>query len=73
VTFAKHAVRTGQWLRATASPSRRAWAEELAVVYATLSYDSYRRLALAAGAAPVSSRGTVRAARAVSRQLRAVG
>src|SRR5215217_6449862 len=42
VTFAKHAVRTGQHLRATAAPSRRGWAEELAAAYAHLSYDSYR-------------------------------
>src|SRR3954447_11909390 len=67
VTFAKHAVRTGQHLLATTPPSRRAWAAELAAAYRTLSYDSYRRLALAAGAPPVSSRGVVRAARAVSR------
>jgi hypothetical protein len=72
VTFAKHAVRTGQYLRATAAPSARERAEALALAYGTLSYDSYRRLALAAGAAPVSSRGAVRAARAVARaQLRA--
>jgi hypothetical protein len=71
VTFAKHAVRTGQHLRATAAPSAREHAEALALAYRTLSYDSYRRLALAAGAAPVSSRGVVRAARAVARaQLR---
>ena len=31
--------------------------EELAAVYRELSYDSYRRLALAAGAPPVSPRG----------------
>src|SRR3954465_15477828 len=37
VTFAKHAVRTGQRLRATAPPSRRAAAEELAAAYAILS------------------------------------
>jgi hypothetical protein len=71
VTFAKHAVRTGQHLRATAAPSARERAEALALAYRTLSYDSYRRLALAAGAAPVASRGAVRAARAVARaQLR---
>jgi hypothetical protein len=64
VTFTKHAVRTGQHLRATAAPSRRAWAEELAQAYRELSYDSFRRLALAAGAPPVSARGAVRAARA---------
>ncbi|MGY1616477.1 hypothetical protein ACI797_06980 [Geodermatophilus sp. SYSU D00691] len=73
VTFAKHAVRTGQHLRATAAPSRRAWAEALAAEYAVLSYDSYRRLALAAGAPPVSARGAVRAARAVNRLHRMAG
>src|SRR4051795_10882680 len=73
VTFAKHAARTGQHLRATAAPSRRAWAEELAAAYAHLSYDSYRRLALAAGAPPVSARGVVRAARAVNRLHRMAG
>lgn len=73
VTFAKHAVRTGQHLRATAAPSQRASAEELAATYAVLSYDSYRRLALAAGAPPVSSRGVVRAARAVARHHRLAG
>src|SRR4051794_20495079 len=73
VTFAKHAARTAQHLRATAAPSRRGWAEELAAVYAHLSYDSYRRLALAAGAPPVSSRGVVRAARAVNRLHRMAG
>src|SRR3954468_11731844 len=67
VTFAKHAARTAQYLRATVAPSRRGWAEELAATYTHLSYDSYRRLALAAGAPPVSSRGVVRAARAVNR------
>ncbi|MGY1640720.1 hypothetical protein ACI782_06240 [Geodermatophilus sp. SYSU D00703] len=73
VTFAKHAVRTGQALRLTAPPSRRAAAEELAAAYLTLSYDSYRRLALAAGAAPVSPRGAVRALRSVSRTARLAG
>src|SRR4051794_7752662 len=73
VTFAKHAVRTAQYLRATAAPSRREWAEELAQAYRELSYDSYRRLALAAGAPPVSSRGVVRAARALSRSGRVTG
>ena len=62
VTFTKHAVRTAQHLRATAAPSRREQAEELALAYRDLSYDSYRRLALAAGAPPVSPRGVVRAA-----------
>ncbi len=73
VTFTKHAVRTAQYLRATAAPSRRELAEELALAYRELSYDSYRRLALAAGAPPVSSRGVVRAARAVSRAGRFAG
>jgi hypothetical protein len=73
VTFAKHAVRTAQALRLTAPPSRRAAAEELAAAYLTLSYDSYRRLALAAGAAPVSPRGAVRALRSVSRTARLAG
>src|SRR3954447_1057005 len=73
VTFAKHAVRTAQHLRATVAPSRRGWAEELAATYTHLSYDSYRRLALATGAPPVSSRGVVRAARAVNRLHRMAG
>src|SRR3954468_14190203 len=73
VTFAKHAARTAQHLRATAAPSRRGRAEELAAPYPHLSYDSYRRLALAAGAPPVSSRGVVRAARAVNRLHRMAG
>jgi hypothetical protein len=73
VTFAKHAARTARHLRATATPSRRAEVEELADAYRSLSYDSYRRLALAAGAPPVSSRGTVRAARAVARSSRLAG
>jgi hypothetical protein len=73
VTFAKHAVRTAQHLRATAAPSRREQAEALAGAYAVLSYDSYRRLALAAGAPPVAARGVVRAARAVARQHRLAG
>jgi hypothetical protein len=73
VTFAKHAVRTAQHLRATAPPSRRQQVEDLAGAYTVLSYDSYRRLALAAGAPPVSSRGVVRAARAVARQHRTAG
>src|SRR6478609_63821 len=70
VTFTKHARRTVQHLRATAPPSRREAVEELAAVYRTLSYDSYRRLALAAGAPPVSPRGVVRAGRAAARTLR---
>src|SRR3954470_10708195 len=73
VPFAKHAVRTGSHLRATAAPSRRAWAEALAAEYARLSYDSYRRLVLAAGAPPVSPRLMVRAARAVNRLHRLAG
>ena len=73
VTFAKHAVRTAGHLRATAAPSRRAAAEELAVAYAELSYDSYRRLALAAGAPPVASRGVVRAVRAQHAAARLAG
>lgn len=73
VTFAKHAVRTAQHLRATAAPSRRDAAEELAAAYRELSYDSFRRLALAAGAPPVAARGLVRAARALSRSGRLAG
>jgi hypothetical protein len=67
VTFAKHAVATAQHLRATAAPSRQEGAEELAAAYRHLSYDSFRRLALAAGAPPVAARGVVRAARALHR------
>src|SRR3954454_20853921 len=52
VTFAKHAVRTGQYLRATAAPSRRAEAEELSAADAHLCYDSYRRLPPAGGGPP---------------------
>ncbi|GAA3167402.1 hypothetical protein GCM10010531_20180 [Blastococcus jejuensis] len=73
VTFTKHAVRTAQHLRATAAPSRRDAAEELATAYRDLSYDSFRRLALAAGAPPVAARGVVRAARALSRSGRLAG
>jgi hypothetical protein len=73
VTFAKHAARTAQHLRATATSSRREWAEELALAYRRLSYDSYRRLALAAGAPPVGARGVVRAARALNRSGRLTG
>jgi hypothetical protein len=47
--------------------------EELAAFYKDLSYDSYRRLALAAGAQPVASRGVVRAARAHTRSARLAG
>jgi hypothetical protein len=70
VTFTKHAVRTAQHLRATAAPSRREHVEELAVAYRDLSYDSFRRLSLAAGAPPVSARGVVRAARSLARASR---
>ena len=72
-TFTKHALRTAQHLRATVSPSRREQVEELALAYRDLSYDSYRRLALAAGAPPVSPRGAVRAARATHRSSRLAG
>src|SRR5918997_558776 len=72
-TFTKHAVRTAQHLRATSAPSREAWAEELAVAYRELSYDSYRRLGPPPRAPPVSPRGVVRAARAVSRSSRTSG
>lgn len=72
-TFTKHAMRTARHLRATAAPSRREAAEELAAAYRHLSYDSYRRLALAAGAPPVSNRGAVRAARAFARAVRVAG
>jgi hypothetical protein len=73
VTFAKHAVRTAIALRASAPPGRREVAEALAADYLTLSYDSYRRLALAAGAPPVGPRGAVRALRSVSRAARLAG
>lgn len=73
VTFAKHAVRTAAELRATAAPAHRAQVAELAADYGALSYDSYRRLALAAGAEPVTSRGAVRAVRSVSRIARLAG
>ena len=73
VTFTKHARRTAGHLRATAPPSRREAAEELASIYRDLSYDSYRRLALAGGAPPVSPRGLVRASRAVARSARLAG
>lgn len=63
VTFTKHARRTAGHLRATAPPARRKAVEALATVYSTLSFDSYRRLALAGGAAPVAERGAVRATR----------
>jgi len=72
VTFTKHAVRTAAHLRATSAPSRREWAEALAQEYGRLSYDSFRRLALAAGAPPVTARGVVRAGRAVARATRRV-
>jgi hypothetical protein len=73
VTFAKHAVRTAIQMRATAPPGRREQVEALAADYLTLSYDSYRRLALAAGAPPVGPRGAVRALRSVSRSARMAG
>src|SRR3954453_21062199 len=73
VTFTKHARRTAQRLRATAAPSQRERGEELAAAYRDLSYDSFRRLALAAGAPPVSPRGVVRAARASARSARLAG
>jgi hypothetical protein len=73
VTFAKHAVGTAQHLRVTTPPSHREQVEELAAAYRRLSYDSFRRLALAAGAPPVSARGVVRAARAIARTSRLAG
>jgi hypothetical protein len=73
VTFTKHATATGRSLRSTAPPTRQDWADELAAAYRLLSYDSYRRLALAAGASPVSPRGAVRAQRAVARSSRPTG
>src|SRR3954447_8903241 len=73
VTFAKHAVRTATVLRATAPPSRQQAAEALAADYLTLSYDSYRRLALAAGAPLVGPRGAVRALRSAHRAARLAG
>jgi hypothetical protein len=60
-------------LRATATTSRRAWAEELAERYGTLSYDSFRRLALAAGAPPVAPRGAIRAFRHLQHTGRLAG
>ena len=68
VTFAKHAVRTGAELTGSASAGRRAAAEALSAAYQTLSYDSYRRLALAGGTEPVADRGAVRALRRVKRE-----
>ena len=73
VTFAKHAGRTAQYLRATAAPSRRAQVADLAAAYGSLSYDSFRRLALAAGAPPVAARGVVRATRALHATSRPAG
>jgi hypothetical protein len=73
VTFTKHAVGTGAHLRSTAAPRGRDRAGALAEAYRELSYDSYRRLALAAGAPPVSTRGVVRAERAVAREARRAG
>ncbi|RBY78732.1 hypothetical protein DQ238_11725 [Geodermatophilus sp. TF02-6] len=72
VTFVKHAVRTARHLQRTAPPSRREWADALAAAYLTLSYDSYRRLALAAGARPVAPRGAVRAERSAAKAAHAV-
>ncbi|MGY1884037.1 hypothetical protein ACI799_01875 [Blastococcus sp. SYSU DS0753] len=72
-TFTKHVRATVGHLRATVAPFRREAVEELAAAYRTLSYDSYRRLALAAGAQPVGSRGMVRATRAVARASRQAG
>ncbi|WP_346623625.1 hypothetical protein [Blastococcus montanus] len=72
-TFTKHVRNTVRQLRATSPPSRRDAVEELAAAYRTLSYDSYRRLALAAGAPPVAARGVVRASRATSRAARQAG
>ena len=60
-------------LRATTPSSRRSAAEEVAAEYLTLSYDSYRRLALAGGAAPVASRGATRALRSAGRAARLAG
>jgi hypothetical protein len=70
VTFAKHAVRTALHLRATAPARRRDAVEQLTAAYLTLSYDSYRRLALAGGAEPAAARGAKRAQRSVSRSAR---
>ncbi|MCZ2860937.1 hypothetical protein [Blastococcus sp. VKM Ac-2987] len=72
-TFTKHVRNTVGHLRATVTPSRREQVEELAAAYRSLSYDSYRRLALAAGAPPVARRGVVRASRAVARASRLAG
>ncbi|MGY2066340.1 hypothetical protein [Blastococcus sp. SYSU DS0619] len=72
-TFTKHVRTTIGHLRATTPPSRRDHVEELAAAYRSLSYDSYRRLALADGAPPVGRRGVVRASRAVARASRLAG
>jgi hypothetical protein len=72
-TFTKHTVRTVQHLRSIAPPRRHDEVEQLAAAYHGLSYDSFRRLALAAGAPPVAARGVVRAARAVARTHRLAG
>ena len=72
-TFTKHLRGTVRHLRATAPPSRQEAVEALAGAYGSLSYDSYRRLALAAGAPPVAPRGEVRASRATARAARAAG
>ena len=71
VTFGKHAARTGAHLRSTALPRHREAADDLAAAYRVLSYDSFRRLAVAAGTAPVGARGAVRAVRAVRTASRA--
>jgi hypothetical protein len=47
--------------------------EALVAGYLTLSYDSYRRLALTAGTEPVTARGAKRALRRAHRQARPAG
>ena len=69
-TFTKHVRTTIGHLRASAPPSRQESVEALAAAYGSLSYDSYRRLALAAGARPVAPRGEVRASRVTARAAR---
>ena len=71
VTFTKHAVRTALHLQATAPARRQDAVAALAEKYLTLSYDSYRRLALAGGAAAVAARGAVRAERVTRTQTEA--
>ncbi|WP_152731118.1 hypothetical protein [Goekera deserti] len=68
VTFGKHAARTAGHLRAAARPRDREAVEALATAYTSLSYDSFRRLALAAGTEPVAPRGAVRAQRRAPRR-----